>query len=95
VIVCNPVLKLSAATDCREEGCLAMPEMRGQVVRSTAIYMEFRTPRGAKGAISLLRMDARIVQHLVDHLDGVLLFDCIVQSQEADSAVLGNQSLKS
>jgi peptide deformylase len=59
MIVCNLVLELSVKTDCQYEGCLSMPGMQVQVLRSTEIRMEFRTPLGSNVAIRLLGVAAR------------------------------------
>lgn len=57
------------------EGCLSIPGMRGEVPRHRRIRLTGKTRDGADFAAELAGMRARVVQHEVDHLDGVLYFD--------------------
>lgn len=57
------------------EGCLSIPGMRGEVPRHRRIRLTGKTPEGADFSAELAGMRARVVQHEVDHLDGVLYFD--------------------
>ncbi|MFW6354773.1 MAG: peptide deformylase [Verrucomicrobiota bacterium] len=72
----NPVVRvLPSRTEQEEEGCLSFPGVRGMVPRDDAIAVDFRDPEG--GAHTLLAQGwfARVVQHEVDHLNGVLFID--------------------
>lgn len=66
-------------TDGREEegfeGCLSVPGLRGPVRRAVGLQVRFREPSGARGALELTGLFARIVLHELDHLDGVLFLD--------------------
>ena len=57
------------------EGCLSLPGYLGEVDRSQAILVQFLDRRGKKQKMRLKGWDARIVQHEVDHLDGVMYTD--------------------
>ena len=57
------------------EGCLSLPGYLGEVSRSQAILVQFLDRRGKKQKMRMKGWDARIVQHEVDHLDGVMFTD--------------------
>jgi peptide deformylase len=74
--VVNPVLSSpSADRETDEEGCLSLPEVRVPVERSTRIVLDGKDPSGKDLHYELEGIDARVVQHEVDHLDGVLIID--------------------
>ncbi len=58
-----------------EEGCLSLPELWLNVTRPTDIVLEFLTAGGKKRELKLSGFDARVVQHEVDHLEGILIVD--------------------
>jgi len=62
-------------TDKLEEGCLSLPDVWVKVTRAAEIVVTFETPKGKKRELKLQGMDARVVQHEVDHLDGILIVD--------------------
>jgi peptide deformylase len=72
----NPVIKkVSKKLAIAEEGCLSIPNTYGMVKRPIGVTMEYRNFSGEtleKKATGLL---ARIFQHEVDHLDGILFTD--------------------
>ncbi len=58
-----------------EEGCLSFPGLYMPVRRPRGITVQFRDPAGAAQEISDDGLLARVVQHEVDHLDGILFID--------------------
>lgn len=76
IAMINPViLSHSETTDCDQEGCLSLPGEAGDVVRWSEIDVEFYNIDGQKFTLHLQNLAARIVQHEIDHLDGVLFTD--------------------
>ena len=72
----NPeIVELSKETEKGEEGCLSIPGLRDIVERSYRVVVRGTTPEGEVRELDLLGLPARIIQHEVDHLDGVLFFD--------------------
>ncbi len=65
----------SETTATAEEGCLSLPDVWLHVSRPTDIVLEFLTPANKKRELKLSGFDARVVQHEVDHLEGVLIVD--------------------
>ncbi len=72
----NPIITWkSEETDVMEEGCLSLPEIWLNVTRPTDIVLTYLTPGNKKREMKLSGFDARVVQHEVDHLDGILITD--------------------
>lgn len=65
----------SKVTDVAEEGCLSLPNVWVQVPRAVDIVVKYQTLRGDTKELKLADMDARVVQHETDHLDGKLIVD--------------------
>lgn len=57
------------------EGCLSIPGYLGEVSRNSSIRMRAQDRHGNKIRLRLHDWDARIFQHEIDHLDGVLYID--------------------
>ncbi len=58
-----------------EEGCLSLPGKWGQVKRYQAINVKYLDERGGMKHVKLEDFNARVVQHEIDHLDGILFTD--------------------
>jgi len=57
------------------EGCLSIPGLQGQVKRAMEVRVRGLDERGRKISIRATELEARVIQHEVDHLDGVLFID--------------------
>ena len=76
VVMVNPeILEFSQATCFGDEGCLSVPNERGQVERAQVVKVRYYTLQGDVVETSYEGFPARIVQHEVDHLDGVLFVE--------------------
>lgn len=74
--VVNPVISNSGrATEVDDEGCLSLGPVRVPVERSTEVTLEGTSLDGELLRFELEGMDARVVQHELDHLDGTLIVD--------------------
>lgn len=72
----NPeILFRSADIEYAEEGCLSLPDLWMQVPRSVSIVVQYMDIKGAQQERMLEGIDARVVQHEVDHLEGKLIID--------------------
>jgi peptide deformylase len=58
-----------------EEGCLSLPEIKGDVARPELIRVEFQDLDGVPHVLECDGLLARCIQHEVDHLDGILFID--------------------
>jgi peptide deformylase len=57
------------------EGCLSIPELRGQVPRALRISVAALDRQGQPIRFEAHDFEARVIQHEVDHLDGILFLD--------------------
>ena len=74
--IVNPVVVEKAddtATD--SEGCLSLQGVKVPVDRSTRVVLEGKDPNGEDLRFELDEYGSRVVQHELDHLDGVLIID--------------------
>jgi len=72
----NPeITKVSEETWTAEEGCLSIPYYYGEVVRPHAVVVKAKDRRGKDIKIKAEGMLARVLQHEIDHLDGILFID--------------------
>ena len=72
----NPVItNYSDDTMEYEEGCLSIPGEYIRINRPRSIHVKFQTLSGKYKKWFLKGLEARIVQHEIDHLDGVLMTD--------------------
>jgi peptide deformylase len=71
----NPVIESRSGTIREEEGCLSLPGVFGVVERSKTITVRAMDADGKPVSLEATGLKARIVQHELDHLDGVLFID--------------------
>jgi peptide deformylase len=72
---------LSAETAVAEEGCLSLPRVTMDVERPLYARFSGRDAEGSPIAIEAAGLEARVLQHEIDHLDGVLILDRTVREQ--------------
>ncbi len=76
VVMVNPeILEKSDNTILGEEGCLSMPDERGMVGRAEMVKVRYFTLEGEPIETVFHGFPARIVQHEIDHLDGMLFVE--------------------
>ncbi|WP_322805641.1 peptide deformylase [Thermanaerothrix sp.] len=79
-IVVNPeIVEVSAETEMGVEGCLSIPDLVGEVERYRRIVVKGQNRRGQPIKLKLQGWVARIFQHEIDHLEGVLFTDRAVR----------------
>jgi peptide deformylase len=72
----NPrIVAASDETVKIEEGCLSVPGIRGEVERPARVTVVYQDESGAEHTLEAEGLLARIVQHELDHLNGVLFID--------------------
>ena len=75
-VIVNPVIEaLDPETFEINEGCLSVPDLRGNLTRQMNIRVRFLDRDGAEREEELHGLTAGTFQHVVDHLDGVLFCD--------------------
>jgi peptide deformylase len=65
----------SPEIEVAEEGCLSLPNLWMNVPRSVSIAVRYLNAKGQEQERKLKGLEARIVQHEVDHLEGILITD--------------------
>lgn len=76
VVYVNPVLEPHGAPCDDSEGCLSVPGVRGKVVRAESVNVSWLDEFGvAHRRENLAGLEARCLQHEMDHLEGVLFVD--------------------
>lgn len=77
-IFINPkITKKSKETEIEEEGCLSFPGLFLKIKRPRGVEIEALNEKGEKVQIRAEGLLARIFQHEIDHLDGILFIDRI------------------
>ena len=76
-IVCfNPEIKdFSPEMNTMEEGCLSLPDVFAKVVRPAHVAISYLDENGKEEGQLASGMTARVFQHELDHLDGILFVD--------------------
>ena len=74
----NPVVEwTSEELETAEEGCLSLPGVHVEVERPARVRVAARDGAGAELELEAEGLEARVIQHEIDHLDGVLILDRI------------------
>jgi peptide deformylase len=75
-VVINPVVEWSSeSTEKDEEGCLSLPGTRVEIERPYAVTVSGKDTSGTTVRLEAEGLLARIFQHEIDHLNGVLILD--------------------
>ena len=75
IVLVNPKITERSGTQVGEEGCLSIPGLYGDVERSLTVSVEAYDIKGRPVDYDMEGYAAVIVQHEIDHLDGVLFID--------------------
>lgn len=74
--VINPkIISKSIKKTEMEEGCLSMPEYFTKVTRPARVEIEFLREDGKRVVIKAEKLLAKVFQHEIDHLNGILIID--------------------
>lgn len=83
IALINPEFtKMSKRTDRYEEGCLSIPGKFGIVRRSREVEVKALTTSGEEIRFAATGFFARVMQHEMDHLDGILYVDRIAEQKK-------------
>jgi peptide deformylase len=75
----NPRIIKAEGEQLGQEGCLSIPGLYGDVKRAQYVEVEATDRRGREMIYELEGMPARVVQHEIDHLEGVLFIDKVLK----------------
>lgn len=71
----NPDIIQQEGFENSEEGCLSLPEIHVDISRSQSISVKGINSAGNEIVLDLSGLMARVIQHEIDHLNGVLIID--------------------
>jgi peptide deformylase len=82
----NPVIEWSGGDkEVLEEGCLSLPGVHVDVERPIYVRVRAQDATGEPIVIEASGLEARVIQHEVDHLDGVLILDRTSRDQRKEA----------
>jgi peptide deformylase len=85
-VLVNPVLEWSSEeTELGEEGCLSLPGVHVEVERALRVRVRAQNESGKEQEVEAEGLAARVIQHEMDHLDGVLILDHISREQRKEA----------
>jgi peptide deformylase len=94
VALVNPEIEwLGKETEIVEEGCLSLPNVHVDVERAVYVRARAVDERGEPLLVEASGLEARVIQHEVDHLDGVLMIERSPRDQRKEAIrILREQS---
>jgi peptide deformylase len=82
----NPEIEwASKDTETMEEGCLSLPSVHVDVERPIHVRVTAQDAHGEDILIEASGLEARVIQHEIDHLDGVLILDRTSRDQRKEA----------
>jgi peptide deformylase len=82
----NPVLEwMSEELETAEEGCLSLPGVHVEVERHARVRVRGQDETGKPLEIEAEGLQARVIQHEIDHLNGVLVLDRISREERKEA----------
>lgn len=84
-VIVNPQIMESDGEWAYEEGCLSVPGLSWEIIRPKTIHLVGIDLDGNNLSIEADALQARLFQHELDHLDGVLLVDHLDDEQRRDA----------
>jgi peptide deformylase len=82
----NPVIEFSSDDEeWAEEGCLSLPAVHVEVERAVFVRVRAMDEHGDDVVVEASGLEARVIQHEVDHLDGVLILDRTPKDQRKEA----------
>ncbi len=78
LVLINPVLKLFGERKAGREGCLSIPDLTANVARSNEVSLRALDINGNIVQFETYGFEAVVLQHEIDHLDGILFLDRVV-----------------
>jgi peptide deformylase len=84
-VIVNPTISESRGEWVYEEGCLSVPGLAWEIVRPKEVHLTGFDLDGNEVSIEADELTARLFQHELDHLDGVLLLDRLDKDTRKDA----------
>src|SRR5437763_14502365 len=86
IALVNPEIEwTSDDEESLEEGCLSIPGITVDVERPVYVRVKAQDENGAERRVEASGLEARVIQHEIDHLDGVLILDRTTKEQRKEA----------
>ena len=86
IALANPEIEWSSGdAETMEEGCLSIPGVTVDVERAVHVRVRALDEEGQDRLVEASGLEARVIQHEIDHLDGVLILDRTSRDQRRDA----------
>jgi len=86
IALVNPEIEWKGGEEeIMEEGCLSLPAVLVDVERPLHVRVRARDERGEEILVEATGLEARVIQHEIDHLDGVLILDRTARDQRKEA----------
>jgi peptide deformylase len=86
VALANPQIEWSGEElETLEEGCLSIPDVQVDVERPVHVRVRALDEHGEERVVEASGLEARVIQHELDHLDGVLILDRCPKDQRREA----------
>jgi peptide deformylase len=82
LVLANPAIARTEGDELGREGCLSVPDLTANVRRATLVEVEAVTAAGKPVSLTANGFEARVLQHELDHLDGILFLDRVASKQD-------------
>ncbi|MDQ6989706.1 MAG: peptide deformylase [Mariprofundaceae bacterium] len=82
LLMINPEIVTYDGEALGREGCLSVPEWVGTVPRARRITVRYQDLQGQFHEVVSKAFEARVMQHEIDHLDGILFIDRIISTKD-------------
>jgi peptide deformylase len=79
--IVNPVIKEVSGNVVDFEGCLSLPGISAKIERGELVVVSGNSPKGEYQVHTFQKFDARVVQHEMDHLDGVVFLQRMAEDE--------------
>jgi peptide deformylase len=90
-VLINPTITESDGEWVFEEGCLSVPDMSFEIVRPKQILVSGIDLDGNEITLEADELFSRLIQHEIDHLDGVLLLEHLDDDQRREALIELNE----
>jgi peptide deformylase len=86
MVLVNPELSWrSEELESAEEGCLSLPGVHVEVERAASVRVRAQDVKGEQIEVEAEGLEARVIQHEMDHLDGILVLDRIARTARKEA----------
>lgn len=81
LVIINPEIVMRGGEEIAEEGCLSFPGIKASIKRAKDIMAKGLGENGEEIKLEVTGIPARVIQHEVDHLNGILIVDRMIPAE--------------